>query len=362
MNLLVVRFSSFGDIFQAIEIVPHIHRVAPEASIDWLVRKDFADLINTQPGIRKVHEFDRRDSIWYLLKLSWVLAPRYTHLYDAHCNLRSAIVRFVFALRWTFMGRFFPARILVRSKERLRRLLYFKFRLGRFRLRIFPEPYKGAVSYLIPLSRWFPARRLEFTHSTWIPSSIESGTTRAAFAEWKTKLEGPIIAFAPSAAWPNKRWPVDRWLDLAKLILKHEPKSRFLLLGGPDDHFLADIAKELGPNIGFSAVGRTTLMESASLLSEADALVANDTGLLHVADRLQKPLVGIIGPTAFGYPVGKRSKIAEVPNQELVCKPCSKDGRDRCRNPDRLRCLTLVHPQHVLTQLIKALASDGIAN
>lgn len=354
MHLLIVRFSSFGDIFQALEIVPHIQRVAPNSTIDWLVRKDFAPLLQGQQGIRTVYEFDRKSSVFELIRVAWSMAPRYSHLYDAHSNLRSGIVRWVFRLRWLLMGRFSASRILVRSKQRARRFLYFKVRIAGSRLKALPEPYRGAESYVRPLKSWFPQVRIDFKTSAWIPQLKTPSSLQEEFASWRSRSNGPVIAFAPSAAWPNKRWPIERWSSLAKLILNSERETRFLLLGGPEDTFLQDIANELGTDVCFSVVGRSTLLESASLLSEIDALVANDTGLLHVADRLQKPLVGIIGPTAFGYPSGTHSLVAEVSNTDLPCKPCSKDGRDRCTNPVELKCLKLIQPEDVLKRLLEA--------
>ncbi len=360
MRLLVVRFSSFGDIFQALEIVPHVKRVAPESEIDWLVRKDFAELLTNQNGISSVHAFDRSDSVLHLIRLAWTLAPRYTHVYDAHSNLRSFVVRTVVRMRWLLMGRFSPSRILVRSKERIRRFFYFKLRLAKFRFAVLPEPYRGAESYVKPLTKWYPRLRLEFRQVTWTPEAARSARPSAIHSEflsWKNQGIGKIVAFAPSAAWPNKRWPVERWLKLAKVLVEQSEQTRFLLLGGPDDSFLKKIHQELGPKVCFEAVGRSTLLESASLLAEADALVANDTGLLHVADRLQKPLVGIIGPTAFGYPSGLHALVAEVDNSELACKPCSKDGRDRCTNAENLKCLKQIKPELVAKRLGEAL--DG---
>jgi heptosyltransferase-2 len=176
------------------------------------------------------------------------------------------------------------------------------------------------------------------------------------FQKWSNERKGEIIAFAPSAAWPNKRWPVDRWLKLAKYWRTVDPTARFLLLGGPDDAFLNEISNELGPETAFNSVGKSTLLESAKLLSLVDALVANDTGLLHVADRLIKPSVAIIGPTAFGYPSSPLAKFAET---ELPCKPCSKDGRDRCTNSENLKCLKLITPEYVATLLEKALSKKN---
>lgn len=359
-QVLIIRFSSFGDIFQALEAAKHLAMSEKSYAVDWLVREDFAALLENQKIIRQVYRFNRKDSVFKLMALAWRLAPTYTHVYDAHSNLRSAIVRMTIRIRWglSFLVHpFGPKRsMIMRSKERLRRFLFFKFRLPTL-----PVPYRGAESFVRPLRNWLRELEFNFTEVTWEPpKDLESSPILKTFRLWRhAKAGAPIIALAPSAAWPNKRWPVDRWRLFVHEWLKTSPDSVFLLLGGPDDRFLDEIENEFGPSKVFSAVGKSTLLESSKLLSEATALVANDTGLLHVADRLRLPSVAIIGPTAFGYTVSPVSRTAEVPRGELWCKPCSKDGRDPCKNQVHLKCLQDVSTSQVVRELKAAFDEKG---
>lgn len=358
MRILIIRFSSFGDIFQALEAAAHIKRIDSSASIDWLVRSDFAELLEGQVLVHKVIAFDRINSAWDLIKLSWILAPDYSRVFDAHNNLRSLLVRMVIRIYWILhcfsSGK--NASMLTRPKDRIRRFLFFRFRLP-----VLPKPFRGSESFLRPLRVWYPDLTFKFESATWSANTeAYLGTDNSdaevlrQFNSWKASGDGIVVAFAPSAAWPNKRWPIERWMKLAKVWLDANSTSRFLLLGGPDDSFLHQIAAELGPSTVFNSVGKSSLLQSAKLLSQVDALVANDTGLLHVADRLTLPSVAIIGPTAFGYPASRHSRVAEV---ELACKPCSKDGRDRCTNSENLKCLKLVSPEQVAELLTDALES-----
>lgn len=356
MRTLIIRFSSFGDIFQALEAAKHIKSAegnASTAKIDWLVRSDFARLLENQTLIDHVISFDRKFSVFELVQLSWQLALTYDRVYDAHSNLRSFIVRNVIRLRW-LLGGALGRSIIVRPKDRIRRWLFF-----RLRLLVLPKPFRGAESFLRPLRAWYPDLKFQFETPSWTPATSAPEANRKTifpeFRTWAKQKPGVVIAFAPSAAWPNKRWPVERWLKLAELVMAQNSQSRFLLLGGPEDSFLNEIELKLGPDVVFNAVGKSSLLESASLLSLADGLVANDTGLLHVADRLTLPSVGIIGPTAFGYPSSPFARVAEV---ELSCKPCSKDGRDKCTNSTSLQCLKLVSPENVANILREALADS----
>lgn len=351
MRTLIVRFSSFGDIFQALEAARHIKAQSPDA-VGWLVRSDFAELLTKQDLIDTVHRLDRTSSPLQLIALAWHLAEAYDRVYDAHANLRSFLVRWTVRVRWLLTGKL-GRRVLVRPKHRLRRLLFFRFRLNTL-----PVPFRGAESYVAPLQAWFSAaRKNRFDAVAWQPPTDSSSAAESEFARWKSANPGPVVALAPSAAWPNKRWPVARWADLVRLVLQTKPATRFLLLGGPDDRFLDAIETEFGHETIYNAVAKTSLLESSLLLSHADALVANDTGLLHVADRLQKPHVAIIGPTAFGYTASPCGRTAEVDRRFLLCKPCSKDGRDPCRNPENLKCLVDVHADDVARLLSAAMES-----
>ncbi len=359
MRVLIVRFSSFGDIFQALEAAKHLAVSNRAEFVDWLVREDFAPLLRNQSSIRNTISFPRRQSAADLVVLSWRIAPNYDHVYDAHSNLRSLIVRTTIRARWILDSVLHPIgvrkSIIVRSKERLRRFLFFKFQM-----RTLPSPYRGAESFVLPLRNWIPDLEFHFGDSSWRVPELPANGINSEFDAWlKLAFGATLIALAPSAAWPNKRWPIDRWRILVAQYLSQSPATRFLLLGGPEDKFLNELETEFGTERVFNAVGRTSLLESAALLSQADAIIANDTGLLHVADRLQIPNVGIIGPTAFGYTVSPVSRIAEVPRGTLWCKPCSKDGRDPCKNQVQLRCLMDVSPEQVLRELGEAFEAVG---
>jgi ADP-heptose:LPS heptosyltransferase len=308
----------------------------------WLVRSDFADLLRRQGFVDEVIAFDRRQGLWSLLQLSWQLASRVDEVYDAHANLRSFWVRNCIRLEWICRlrwKRWAITRILVRPKYRWIRLLY--LRLG---WRSWQLEKRGAVSFLTPLKPWLGPltnKRPEYAMPMW---QAEPAQVPVEFANWvRTQARG-VVALAPSAAWPNKRWPLASWIELVKELGRIFPGQSFLVLGGPQDQFAQALVDELGPR-AFNSIGRWTLAESAHALSLCRALIANDTGFLHVADRLQLPHVAIIGPTAFGFTVSPRGRTASL---RLDCQPCSKDGRDRCRNRETLKCLRDLHAVRVV--------------
>ena len=307
----------------------------------WLVRSDFADLLKDQSLLDEVIVFDRRQGLGELLRLSWQLASRVDEVYDAHANLRSFWVRSTIRLAWLFRrGRadVSQPRILVRPKHRWIR--FFNLRMGWRKWRL---ENKGAVSFLKPLEPWLghlSQSRKEYSEVLWDPNPAG---LPADFASWASRQSRGVIALAPSAAWPNKRWPIPYWIQLTQELARSFPGQSYLVLGGPQDQFAQTLVDAIGPRC-FNSIGKWTLTESAQALAACKALVANDTGFLHVADRLQLPHVAIIGPTAFGFTVSPKGKSA---NLQLECQPCSKDGRDACRNREKLKCLVDLQPQKV---------------
>ncbi len=344
MKLLIIRFSSFGDIAQAIAVPRSFVDAHPGATVDWLTRSDFVGLLSQQPSITRVISYSRDDGLLALLHLAFSLASNgYTHVYDAHSNLRSSLVMAVFRVVQIFrfvIGR--PLKLASRPKNRLRRFLFFKFRRPTL-----PRPFRGADSYHRPLLSWglpatVPSGQQFHLKEIDLPNYVVSDLLRL-----RERFDS-VVTLAPSAAWEMKRWPVEHW----KKLLTEISESAFLLLGGKEDAFLEELSA-IDPSRILNLAGRLTLEQSAAILLQSDLVIANDTGLLHVADQMERPTIALIGPTAFGYPSHSTSVFLERP---LFCQPCSKDGRGGCLNSLYKRCLVELSPALVILEAQKILS------
>lgn len=335
-KLLIIRFSSFGDIVHAVAVPRAFKETFPGSQVDWLTREDFAKLLEQQPTIDKVISFSRAAGVSGLIKLGWQLSKSgYTHIYDAHSNLRSgllmAVLRTIDFIKWA--GGETQTHFATRPKNRIRRFLFFKFRMN-----VLPRPFRAADSYHWPLAKWGlpktvpqgPQFRVEDRP---FPNDVEQDLAKA-------RRLSHVIAIAPSAAWEMKRWPIEHW----KSLIAKRPQDAFVILGGKEDTFVNELA---APNV-FNFAGRLSLVESARLIARADLLVSNDTGSLQVGDQMERPTIALIGPTAFGYPSHSTSIALERP---LVCQPCSKDGRGKCVNSLYKRCLIELTPDIVDAQI-----------
>ncbi len=133
-----------------------------------------------------------------------------------------------------------------------------------------------------------------------------------------------LIGFHPgSSVFKNhikKRWPADKFVELARRILRDIENSHILLFGGPEDEEVkAYIAREVGK--GATVVKSETLREAAAIMARCNVFITNDSGLMHLATALQIPVVAIFGPTNPKWvgPWGKKSKVVRL---NMPCSPC----------------------------------------
>ena len=318
MKVLIIRFSSFGDIVQAMSVVDDL--VKEKAIVHWVTHIKFASLVKLNPHVEKVWGLERQQGFFGLWNLILTLKKeKYDIIYDAHSSLRSYFLGFILS---PLGGNPFLIR---RSKQRLRRLLLFFFRINTF-----PKPYRGIVSYRRPLEVSFPSMEKDFVSQKWI---FPETNQRHPWGD-------QAVVLCPSAAWKMKRWPLPYW----KRIIMGLPQALFVVLGGLQDGFCEDLT-EVAPCRVVNLAGKLSLVESCAMISCARLVIAGDTGMIHVADLLGVPGISLIGPTAFGYPTGRWLTVLDVP---LSCRPCSKDGRGRCIQKVWQKCMVDISPERVI--------------
>ena len=151
----------------------------------------------------------------------------------------------------------------------------------------------------------------------------------AANAHAGIALDRPLLVFAPGAEFgAAKRWPARHFAALARSAFEADPRTQLALLGSPKDKPACnDIAALIGPdsNVGAAAVfnlaGATSLDQAIALLARADAVVANDSGLMHIASALNRPLIALYGPTDPEH-APPLSDVAAALSLRLACAPC----------------------------------------
>jgi ADP-heptose:LPS heptosyltransferase len=323
MKVLVIRFSSIGDVTQALSIPSHIQSHYPHAEIHFLTKAEFKELVSSNPSIKKVWALDSNDSL--LKMISQLNQENFDYLYDAHNNLRSNL--FYFLIR--------AQNKLQKPMERFKRFLLLKFKINKFEM-----PFSGQRDLLKPLVKWN------------IPFNLPLGPQIFFKAEalklaeqilHQNNVSGPFVAVAPSAAHLFKRWPIDKWKDFFSLL----PETQFVILAGPSDHFTQEF--NTFPNVK-NLTGKTSLLESAAIIYFAEKVVSNDTGLLHFSEQLNKKTIALMGAAPFGFP---SKPLTTIIKKDLPCWPCSKHGQGPCVNTEFHRCMNEITALEVKEALVR---------
>jgi lipopolysaccharide heptosyltransferase II len=323
-RILVVRFSSLGDILLTAPALRALHARFPHSQIDLLVASEFEAAARLIPGPDRVLTFDRRTGIAGLLKLRSALAGRYHLFVDLQNSSRSAFLR----------ATTFPTVWVKARRYRVRRWLLIKFKRSFYKaLRPVPLRYLDALD-LVGVEDDGEGLNLQVT---------------ATMKEWardflaaRCDLSKPLIVLCPGARHTTKRWPADRWvtlggdLDLAGYAV--------LVMGASSE---AELVREISSQIpGSVPVTDRSIPEAAAILSLAATVVSNDSGLMHLAGGVGAPVVAIFGPTVeeFGfYPF--RSKHIVLAHS-LYCRPCTAMGSARCPE-GHFRCMLETAPAAV---------------
>lgn len=323
MKILIIRFSSIGDLTQSLSIPALIKHYEPNAEIHFVTRKDLSPLVENHPLIKKTWTLDREKGFSGLLELCKELKKEnFTHIYDAHNNLRSATIRFLVSAQHK----------LVRPMMRFKRFL-----LIRFQINLFEKPFSGQRDLLKPLEKW--------GYPFFLPPPVQLFLDQQSIqqAENILKTNQNFVVLAPSAAYFLKRWPLEKWHEL----IKKNEQTQFVILAGKEDLFTE--ALNIYKNV-INLTGKTNLLQSAAVVSKAAAVVSNDTGLLHFAEQLGKKSVALMGPAPFGFPSRSSTIILE---RNLKCRPCSKHGQGPCKNKFFHECMVTITSDEV-TQAMKS--------
>lgn len=324
MKILIIRFSSIGDLTQALSIPSFIKSYIPQAEIHFATRKDLSAIVEGHPSVHKIWALDRKEGFSGLIKLIKELRKQnFTHVYDAHNNLRSFFIR-------TFIKADF---VLVRPMMRLKRFL-----LIRFQINLFEKPFSGQRDLIKPLEKWGMKFKLPEAPQLFLNSEVKR---KAADLIQQTDY----IVLVPSAAYELKRWPIEYWNELIKINLH----KTFVVLAGAEDRFTEQL--NFNKNV-INFTGKTDLQTSAAIIEKAKLTISNDTGLLHISEQLGKPTIALMGPAPFGFPSRASTLILE---RNLKCRPCSKHGQGPCVNPDFQECLRSIRPKEVSDEMNRIL-------
>jgi len=340
LKILLLKPSSLGDVIHALPVLRLLKLHHPAAEIFWWIDSSLAPLIEGDPDLTGVVRFERkrwtRPQHWPEMFRS-IRALREKN-FDLVIDLQSLARSGAFA--WLARGKLLVGLDEVREGAR-----------GFYDLAV---PRKSFHTHAVDwyLSVLPPLGVPVHKNFVWLPERPQIAAEvkhkwPAAFAS-----HSQLILLQPGARWLNKRWPIQHFVELVRALAGKFPDAHFGILGGKDDAPLGKIISQSAPEKVLNLCGATTLPEMIEWIRLGDLLITNDTGPMHVAAALNKPLVALFGPTE-PHRTGPYGQLENVLRLDLPCSPCLSS---RCAIAETDKCLRDLSPATVLARVKKLLA------
>ncbi|MBI4395266.1 MAG: lipopolysaccharide heptosyltransferase II [Candidatus Omnitrophica bacterium] len=320
-KILITKFGAIGDLVLAIPSFQMLRTRFPNASISLLVESKLAPLVEKCPYLDELIMFDRakRSDQWErLFKLGKRLAARrFDFSIDLQNNWRSHLLTFLAHVPKRYGYKRGPLGFLLTHP-----VLTWDKSLGPIEHQFQVLKRAGVIQFENQIELWPEAQNDDYVSDCLKNSGFNSSK--------------PLVGFAlgSSLRWPTKRWPVERFLELARRLTK-KSDCQIVLLGTQDDELLAQVFKEAGLKGVFSLIGKTDLLQLVSLVKRLDVLVTGDTAPLHMASAFGTKIVALFGPTEpkRHMPPGNGHIVLA---KSLPCRPCYSGT---CKNSENLLCL-----------------------
>jgi lipopolysaccharide heptosyltransferase II len=338
LKILILKPSALGDVIQALPVLRLLKLHFPDSEIYWWIDSTLRPLLDPDPDLSGILPFERRrwstPMHWdeLLASVLRVRALKFDWVIDLQSLARSG------AFAWLANGELTVG--LDDAREGAR---------GFYDL-VAPRPsfHTHAVEWYLETLRLL--RVPIHWNFTWLPQHRE--VAAGVMQKWQADTARWLI-FQPGARWTNKRWPVESFVELARRLATESAELRFAILGSKEDVPLGETIARAVPDRCLDLTGKTSLSEMVEWIRLSELMVTNDTGPMHVAAALGKPVIALFGPTEPRRtgPYGQLNRVLQL--NSLSCVPCLKA---HCAYQKPFECLRGLSPAVVLEEVLRRLA------
>jgi ADP-heptose:LPS heptosyltransferase len=332
IKFLVIRFSSIGDIVLTSPVVRCLKKQVPGAEIHYLIKPQFRMVMEHNPYIDKFHVLQKD---WEAM-IAELKAEKFAYVIDLHHNLRTLRVKNALNVpSFSFNKLNIEKLIFVKLKWNVMPKVHI---IDRYMETVAPFGVHNdgeGMDYFIPEKDRVPLGD--------IPHSHHAG----------------FISIVIGASFYTKKLPVEKLQELCRKI-----NHPIILLGAKEEKAEGDAIASVDPIKIYNACGKFSLHESADLVRQSKVVIAHDTGLMHIAAALRRPVIAIWGSTtpSFGMvPYYGKNYLQQVVQPyddvqvlKLWCRPCTKIGRHKCPQ-GHFKCMKNISIDEIVEKLERRL-------
>jgi lipopolysaccharide heptosyltransferase II len=318
-TILIIKYSSLGDIINAIPAIRFLRSEVSGAKIYWLVKKPYASFISGNSFIDGVIVFD---SAFKMIKEIKKLKPDIA--IDLQGLLKSGFISYLSGA---------PERICYPHTREGSSIFYTKIiGMKRHRIHAVMENLSVIEAFLNKKCNTIDFR----------PEITEEALQKAK------KLIGinnarPVIVISPTSRWKTKMWEWKRFAELADK-LDERLNANIIFIGAPHEAAYIEIIKNSMKNNAVNLAGKTDITTLAAIIKQADLLISCDSGPMHIASAVGTSVAAIFGPTDPVH-TGPFSDKSIVLKADVPCAPCRK------RTCKTMLCMNALHPEKVFEQI-----------
>lgn len=341
-NILIIKPSALGDIVHAMPVLPMLRRVLPNARITWLVRKEFAPLLECTDGVDEILLFDRK------LLGGWFYRPKaFAALRDFSRRLKQGRFDLVLDLQGLLRTALFArmtgctTRLGMANAREFATLLYTHAVAPPKQSMHVLDAYFAMLKHLgiqemltdCPIEA--PASAMDRIVETLKQSSVK---------------DAPYLVLIPSSAHASKCWPAKRFAQVAEQMHQRFGLRAIAVGTAKDKQIIAEIQQHSQVPIA-DLCGQTSITDLIALLKKASVVISNDTGPGHIADALNTPTVII-----FGHTNPQRVGSYQHPERVAAIDPNDRPATIESSNPAHL--IKHVSVDMVMEKLVAQLESN----
>jgi heptosyltransferase I len=370
-RILLIKLSAVGDVIHTMPLLRALRRRYPGAQIDWLLKPSVAEFIRHHPDVSNVLVYGENHTEvpqynWdgfthfvglirdakFVSMLRGLRAARYDLVIDVHGQLRTGFVALVTGAPvrigferprravWEPAGKSLPDGTIERAWKGAREGAWLAYTHN---IRLDTLDLHAVDRYLLAGKLLgIESQPPDFTFP--IPPAARARID-ALLRERGIAAGAGLILISPAALWETKRWLPQGFAAVARHFLT--AGRPVVLIGSERESAECRAIAEAAPGaVDFS--GRTSLVELAALVNRAALCLTNDSGPMHLAAALDRPVLGIFGPTNPAW-VGPHGPGNAVLTANRPCSPCYLRNVSRC--PHDLACMRDIQPERIITQM-----------
>lgn len=320
LKILLIRFSSMGDVILTSPVIRCLHQQLPGAEIHFLTKSSNYELLRANPYLHRIHLLDADEG----QLIAHLKREGFDYLIDLHHNLRSLKFK----------------RALSGKSRSFNKLNWQKWLL--VNLKIDRMPKLHIVDRYLATVAGLGVKNDGAGLDHFIPDDA-----RLSAADYDPRLANGYVAFSIGGQHATKQLPAAKIVEVCQQM-----QLPVLLLGGKEEQKVAkEVVAACPGQLIVSACGQVGINQSADLVRQARVVISHDTALMHLAAAFNRPTLAIWGntvPTLGMYPYmpqhPERREDMEV--NDLSCRPCSKIGHKACPK-GHFNCMQLQNSMHI---------------